>query len=231
MRFSFAAKRKEKFVSRDWYLLWVLAMCACLALSPAACTLKKGNFWVFLPPGNPGLAKAENVLSQNHVQLHQKPEKVSHPGQIAVGSFKSTDIFYLSIVFSEGSVCAGSSVLVCEFAVTHESRVWVRLRGVWGWLKLTALSLGLTCVQLKSPAECPVLAQVTFLCEIPICDGPTEPDQLPSKAFFGVEVTITVYAVTVKYSRCCLTVGSSAQFSLLRVQDPLPRWRTVPAPC
>ncbi|KAL9837431.1 nik-related protein kinase isoform 1-T1 [Geothlypis trichas] len=38
--------------------------------------------------GNPGLAKAENVLSQNHVQLHQKPEKVSHPGQIASpGSF------------------------------------------------------------------------------------------------------------------------------------------------
>ncbi|XP_014742503.1 PREDICTED: nik-related protein kinase isoform X1 [Sturnus vulgaris] len=38
--------------------------------------------------GNPGLAKAENVLSQNHVLLHQKPEKVSHPGQIASpGSF------------------------------------------------------------------------------------------------------------------------------------------------
>ncbi|NWW38744.1 TNIK kinase, partial [Panurus biarmicus] len=37
---------------------------------------------------NPGLAKAENVLSQNHVQLHQKPENVSHPGQIAnPGSF------------------------------------------------------------------------------------------------------------------------------------------------
>ncbi|XP_066038139.1 mitogen-activated protein kinase kinase kinase kinase 4-like isoform X1 [Chamaea fasciata] len=38
--------------------------------------------------GNPGLAKTENLLSQNHVQLHQKPEKVSHPGQIASpGSF------------------------------------------------------------------------------------------------------------------------------------------------
>ncbi|XP_027754721.1 nik-related protein kinase isoform X2 [Empidonax traillii] len=33
--------------------------------------------------GNPGPAKAENVLSQNHLQLHKKAEKVSHPGQIA----------------------------------------------------------------------------------------------------------------------------------------------------
>lgn len=107
-------------VSRDWYLLWVLALCACLALSPTACTFEKRNFWVFLPPGNPGLAKTENVLSQNHVQLHQKPEKVSHPGQIAVGSFKSTDNFDLSIIFTKGSVCADSSVLVCEFAVSDE---------------------------------------------------------------------------------------------------------------
>ncbi|XP_062359123.1 nik-related protein kinase [Cinclus cinclus] len=38
--------------------------------------------------GNPGLAKAENVLSHSHMLLHQKPEKVSHPGQIASpGSF------------------------------------------------------------------------------------------------------------------------------------------------
>ncbi|XP_063277871.1 mitogen-activated protein kinase kinase kinase kinase 4-like isoform X2 [Prinia subflava] len=38
--------------------------------------------------GNPGLAKTQNVLSQNQVQLHQKAEKVSHPGQIASpGSF------------------------------------------------------------------------------------------------------------------------------------------------
>ncbi|RMC08132.1 hypothetical protein DUI87_15166 [Hirundo rustica rustica] len=38
--------------------------------------------------GNPGLTKTENVLSQNNVQLHQKPEKVSHPGQItSPGSF------------------------------------------------------------------------------------------------------------------------------------------------
>ncbi|KAM6300060.1 nik-related protein kinase [Aegotheles albertisi] len=33
--------------------------------------------------GNPGQAKAENALSQNHLQLHKKSEKVSHPGQIA----------------------------------------------------------------------------------------------------------------------------------------------------
>ncbi|XP_050166192.1 nik-related protein kinase isoform X2 [Myiozetetes cayanensis] len=33
--------------------------------------------------GNPGPAKAENVLSQNNLQLHKKAEKVSHPGQIA----------------------------------------------------------------------------------------------------------------------------------------------------
>ncbi|XP_064526020.1 mitogen-activated protein kinase kinase kinase kinase 4-like isoform X4 [Pseudopipra pipra] len=33
--------------------------------------------------GNPGAAKAESVLSQNHLQLHKKAEKVSHPGQIA----------------------------------------------------------------------------------------------------------------------------------------------------
>lgn len=80
-------------------------------LSPAACTLIKRNFWIS-SPGNPGLAKTENVLSQNHVQLHQKPEKISHPGQIAVGSFKSTDAFDFSIVFTEWSVCADSSVLV-----------------------------------------------------------------------------------------------------------------------
>uniref|UniRef100_A0A8C9EKN2 non-specific serine/threonine protein kinase n=1 Tax=Pavo cristatus TaxID=9049 RepID=A0A8C9EKN2_PAVCR len=33
--------------------------------------------------GNPGPAKGENALSQNHMQLHKKPEKVSHPGQMA----------------------------------------------------------------------------------------------------------------------------------------------------
>ncbi|KAJ7401294.1 Nik related kinase [Pitangus sulphuratus] len=33
--------------------------------------------------GNPGPAKAENVLSQNNLQLPKKAEKVSHPGQIA----------------------------------------------------------------------------------------------------------------------------------------------------
>ncbi|XP_054695205.1 nik-related protein kinase [Grus americana] len=38
--------------------------------------------------GNPGPAKAENALSQNHLQLPKKSEKVSHPGQIASpGSF------------------------------------------------------------------------------------------------------------------------------------------------
>ncbi|KFP39788.1 Mitogen-activated protein kinase kinase kinase kinase 4, partial [Chlamydotis macqueenii] len=38
--------------------------------------------------GNPGPAKAENALSQNHLQLLKKSEKVSHPGQIASpGSF------------------------------------------------------------------------------------------------------------------------------------------------
>ncbi|KAM6116969.1 nik-related protein kinase [Pterocles gutturalis] len=33
--------------------------------------------------GNPGPAKAENALSENHLQLHKKLEKLSHPGQIA----------------------------------------------------------------------------------------------------------------------------------------------------
>ncbi|XP_071425737.1 nik-related protein kinase isoform X3 [Pithys albifrons albifrons] len=33
--------------------------------------------------GSPGPAKVENVLSQNHLQLHKKVEKVSHPSQIA----------------------------------------------------------------------------------------------------------------------------------------------------
>ncbi|XP_053931871.1 nik-related protein kinase isoform X1 [Cuculus canorus] len=33
--------------------------------------------------GNPGPAKAEDILSQNHFQLHKKSEKVSHLGQIA----------------------------------------------------------------------------------------------------------------------------------------------------
>ncbi|NP_001026297.1 nik-related protein kinase [Gallus gallus] len=33
--------------------------------------------------GNPGPAKGENALSQNHIQLHKKPEKVSHLGQMA----------------------------------------------------------------------------------------------------------------------------------------------------
>ncbi|KAM6057233.1 nik-related protein kinase isoform 1-T1 [Theristicus caerulescens] len=38
--------------------------------------------------GNPGPANAENALSQNHLQLHKKSEKVSYPGQIASpGSF------------------------------------------------------------------------------------------------------------------------------------------------
>ena len=63
--------------------------------------LKKETFFS-PPPGNPGPAKAENALSQNHLQLHKKSEKVSHPSQIAVGSFKSTDIFDLFIVFTEG---------------------------------------------------------------------------------------------------------------------------------
>ncbi|XP_062469277.1 nik-related protein kinase isoform X2 [Pezoporus occidentalis] len=33
--------------------------------------------------GNAGPAKAENALSQNHLQLQKKPEKVSHPGHVA----------------------------------------------------------------------------------------------------------------------------------------------------
>lgn len=42
--------------------------------------------------GNPGAAKGENALAQNHLQLHKKPEKVSHPGQVEVGSSISTAI-------------------------------------------------------------------------------------------------------------------------------------------
>lgn len=50
-QWDFPLQQREKFVSRDyWYLLWTIAMCACLALSPDACTLKKRNFWVFFYP-------------------------------------------------------------------------------------------------------------------------------------------------------------------------------------
>lgn len=93
-------------------------MCNCLTgpLShSAAHAFKKRNF-PFFPPGNPGPTKAENALSQNHLQLHKKSEKVSHPGQIAVGSFKSTDIFDLFIVFTEGVSVQTAPLLVLEFA-------------------------------------------------------------------------------------------------------------------
>lgn len=75
------------------------------------------------------------------------------------------------------------------------------------------------CSELRSSAECPVLAQVTFLCEIPTCDQNQQKHQLPSKAVFGVEVTITVYAGTVKYGTYCLTMGSSTDFSFF-AQSP-----------
>ncbi|KAM6381699.1 nik-related protein kinase isoform 3-T3 [Pluvialis apricaria] len=64
--------------------------------------------------GNPGPAKAENALSQNHFQLHKKSEKVSHPGQIAnPGSFaKGKDgasSFLKAADYSSSSDEAGSS--------------------------------------------------------------------------------------------------------------------------
>lgn len=86
---------------------------------------------------------------------------------------------------------------------------------MWGWLKLTALSSGpQQSVQfwLKS------LSSVRYP---PVMDQ--QKHQLPSKAGFVVEVTMTVYARTVKYGTCCLTMCSSTEFSFLRVQAPLPR--------
>lgn len=103
-------------------------MLVLLVSHSAACAFKKINFFFFLPfPGNPGPAKAENALSQNHFQLHKKSEKVSHPGQAAVGSFKSTDIFDLFMVFAEGTSMQAAPLLALEFASE-----WVRLRGCMG---------------------------------------------------------------------------------------------------
>lgn len=125
-RFPFATKGKKKFVSRGWCVLWVVTICACLtgplsvlllpSLTLLQMHLKKETFFFFLSSGNPGPAQAENALSQNHLQLHKKSEKVSHPGQIAVGSSKSTDIFYFFIVFTEGMSMQIASLLVLEFA-------------------------------------------------------------------------------------------------------------------
>lgn len=106
---------------------WVVTTCACLtgplsvlpvpSLTLLQMHLKKETFFFFpLSSGNPGPAQAENALSQNHLQLHKKSEKVSHPGQIAVGSSKSTDIFYVFIVFTEGMSMQIASLLVLEFA-------------------------------------------------------------------------------------------------------------------
>lgn len=122
-RFPFATKRKK--TSRGWCVLWVVTICAChtgplsVLLVPSLTLLqmhfKKETFFFFsLSSGNPGLAQAENALSQNHLQLHKKSEKVSHPGQIAVGS--STHIFYFFIVFIEGMSMQIASLLVLEFA-------------------------------------------------------------------------------------------------------------------
>lgn len=77
---------------------------------------KKETFFFSPLPGNPGPAKAENALSQNHLQLHKKSEKVSHPGQIAVCSFKCTDIFDLFIVFTEGMSMQTGPLWVLESA-------------------------------------------------------------------------------------------------------------------
>lgn len=98
-RFPFTTKRK-KFDSRGWCLRWVVTIYACLMVLSHYATraFEKRSFFFlfFFPAGNPGLAKAENTLSQNHSQLHKKSEKVSHPGQLAVGSFKSTDTFLIA---------------------------------------------------------------------------------------------------------------------------------------
>lgn len=126
-RFPFATKGKKKFVSRGWCVLlggnymclsYWSPLCLTGPLShTAANAFEKRNFFFFpLSSGNPGPAQAENALSQNHLQLHKKSEKVSHPGQIAVGSSKSTDIFYVFIVFTEGMSMQIASLLVLEFA-------------------------------------------------------------------------------------------------------------------
>lgn len=180
--------------------------------------LKKDTFGFFYSLENPGLAKAENVLSQNHMQLHQKPEKVSHPGQIAVGSFKSTDIFDLSIVFTEG-LSVQRALIRCVSLLSLMSRP----EGCVGLAQAH-------CFQSRSdlcPAQ--VLSRVSSFGSghFPVLRHPPVMDQqkhqLPSKTFFGVEVTIAVYAGTIKYGTCCLTMGSSTEFSLLRVQAPSPR--------
>uniref|UniRef100_A0A8C3LXB9 non-specific serine/threonine protein kinase n=1 Tax=Chrysolophus pictus TaxID=9089 RepID=A0A8C3LXB9_CHRPC len=64
--------------------------------------------------GNPGPAKGENALSQNHLQLHKKPEKVSHPGQMASPcSFAkgkdSANLFLKAADYSSSSDEASSS--------------------------------------------------------------------------------------------------------------------------
>ncbi|XP_062440984.1 nik-related protein kinase isoform X2 [Rhea pennata] len=61
-----------------------------------------------------GSAKAENVLSQNHLQQNKKPEKPSHPGQIASpGSFAkgkdSANSFLKAADYSSSSDEIGSS--------------------------------------------------------------------------------------------------------------------------
>ncbi|OXB71432.1 UNVERIFIED_CONTAM: hypothetical protein H355_010475 [Colinus virginianus] len=63
---------------------------------------------------NPGPAKGENALSQNHMQLHKKPEKVSHPGQMASPcSFAkgkdSASLFLKAADYSSSSDEVGSS--------------------------------------------------------------------------------------------------------------------------
>uniref|UniRef100_A0A8C3B9B1 non-specific serine/threonine protein kinase n=1 Tax=Cairina moschata TaxID=8855 RepID=A0A8C3B9B1_CAIMO len=64
--------------------------------------------------GNPGAAKGENALAQNHLQLHKKPEKVSHPGQVeSPVSFAkgkdSTSSFWKAADYSSSSDEVGSS--------------------------------------------------------------------------------------------------------------------------
>uniref|UniRef100_A0A8C3K0I0 non-specific serine/threonine protein kinase n=1 Tax=Calidris pygmaea TaxID=425635 RepID=A0A8C3K0I0_9CHAR len=62
--------------------------------------------------GNPGPAKAENALSQNHFQLHKKSEKVSQPGQNP-GSFakgrEGANSFLKAAEYSSSSDEGGSS--------------------------------------------------------------------------------------------------------------------------
>ncbi|XP_010220054.1 PREDICTED: mitogen-activated protein kinase kinase kinase kinase 4-like [Tinamus guttatus] len=64
--------------------------------------------------GNPGLAKAETVLSQNHLQQPKKSEKTPHPGQIASpGSFAkgkdNANLFLKAADYSSSSDEVGSS--------------------------------------------------------------------------------------------------------------------------